>query len=218
MTTPPPPPPPVAGLVHSAPAFDLESIDSGSVVSFQQGGTPAQIPGGGFTLPKLTSLTDKVVYDVWKNAIRYFQLGDHPHNVIQPITNQFLQDDVAQLAATLGPNLILHERTAGLDESLGIVSDKDTLIKELYSIQQGPKESVNCYATRIGYAMIKLTATLLNAVSLERSDEMKKSNILGGLRAPLKAALACKLSLDWQGKEYSLPRPKAGILKRRAEG
>ena len=79
---------------HSASAFDVESPNTGSVVSFSPEGQPARVPGGGFTLPKLISLTDKVAYDVWKNTIGYFQLGDHSDSLMMPVAYQSLQDDV----------------------------------------------------------------------------------------------------------------------------
>ena len=73
---------------------------------------------------------------------------------------------------------------AGLDDSFGVVSDEDTLTKELYSIQQGAKESVNHYDTCIGYAMIRLTVAFLNAIPPERSRRNQEVLLLGRPTGP----------------------------------
>ena len=50
----------------------------------------------------------------------------------------------------------LHELITQLDNNFGVMSDEDTLMKELYTIRQGPKESVKHFNTKIGYAMMRL--------------------------------------------------------------
>ena len=52
----------------------------------------------------------------------------------------------------------LRDLIAHLDNNFGVVSDEDTLMKELYTIKQGTKESVKRFDTRIGYAMMRLAA------------------------------------------------------------
>ena len=86
-----------------------------------------------------------------------------------------------------------------LDNMFGVVADEDTLTKELYTIKQGPRESVNCFDTCIGYVMMLLVATFPNAMPPERSEETKKSHFLGSLMPNLKAALAWELCLDGRG-------------------
>ena len=61
----------------------------------------------------------------------------------------------------------LHELIAHLNNSFGVMSDKDTLMKELYTIKQGPKEPVKCFNTWIGYAMMRLAAAFPHAMPVE---------------------------------------------------
>ena len=44
------------------------------------------------------------------------------------------------------------------------MSDEDTLMKELYTIKQGPKEPIKHFDTRIGYTMMRLAAAFLHAM------------------------------------------------------
>ena len=63
-----------------------------------------------------------------------------------------------------------------LDNKFGVVSDEDTLMKELYTIKQGIKESVKRFDTRISYAMMRLAAAFPHAMPAERVDETRKNS------------------------------------------
>ena len=75
-----------------------------------------------------------------------------------PIMYQSIKGDVALDIVTHGPHMDLHELIACLNNNFGVVSDEDTLMKELYTIKQGTKESVKHFDTHIGYAMMRLAA------------------------------------------------------------
>ena len=47
------------------------------------------------------------------------------------------------------------------------MSDEDTLMKELYSIKQGTKESVKYFDTQMGYVMKRLAAAFPHAMPTE---------------------------------------------------
>ena len=126
--------------------------------SVQAPGQCQWVPGGGFHLPDLTSLTDTITYKRWKNTIGYFHLSGHMDELIMPIMYQSIKGDVALDIVTHGPHLNLCELITCLNNNFGVVSDKDTLMKELYTIKQGPKEPVKCFDTWIGYAMMRLAA------------------------------------------------------------
>ena len=83
-----------------------------------------------------------------------------------------------------------------LDNNFGVVSDKDTLMKELYTIKQGTKESVKHFDTHIGYAMMRLAATFPHAMPTERAEETRKTHFLSRLCPNLKSALALEMCLD----------------------
>ena len=57
-----------------------------------------------------------------------------------PITYQFIKGDVALDIVTHGPHLNLCKLIVHLDNNFGVMSDKDTLMKELYTIKQDPLE------------------------------------------------------------------------------
>ena len=107
----------------------------------QEGGGAPQprIPTGGFHLPDLTSLMDTVAYEMWKNTIGFFHLSGHTDELIMPIAYQSIKGDVALDIVTHGPHMNLHELIARLNNNFGVMSDKDTLMKELYTIKQGIK-------------------------------------------------------------------------------
>ena len=84
--------------------------------------------------------------------------------LIMPIAYQSIKGDVALDIVTHGPHMNLHELITQLDNNFGVISDKDTLMKELYTIKQGPKESVKHFDTQIGYAMMRLATAFPHAM------------------------------------------------------
>ena len=80
------------------------------------------------------------------------------------IVYQSIKGDVALDIVTHRPHMNLHELISQLNNNFGVVSDEDTLMKELYTIKQGTKESVKCFDTQIGYAMIRLAVAFLHAM------------------------------------------------------
>ena len=118
-----------------------------------------------------------------------------------PITYQSIKGDVALDIATHGPYMNLHELIAQLDNNFGVISNEDTLMKELYTIKQGTKESVKHFDTHIGYAMMRLATTFPHAMPTEQAEETRKTHFLSGLHPNLKSALAWEMCLDggrWQ--------------------
>ena len=103
----------------------------------------------------LTSLTDTVAYEMWKNTIGFFHLSRCTDKLIMTITYQSIKGDVALDIMTHGPHMNLHELITQLNNNFGVMSNEDTLMKELYTIKQGPKEPVKCFNTWIGYAMMR---------------------------------------------------------------
>ena len=81
-----------------------------------------------------------------------------------PIAYQPIKGDVALDIVAHGPHMNLHELIAQLNNNFGVMSDKDTLMKELYTIKQGTKESVKCFDTQISYAMTRLAAAFPHAM------------------------------------------------------
>ena len=149
----PSPPPPPGSEPGSAVDFDNMSVSGSSTssASSAQGHTPHPwIPTGGFHLPDLTSLTDTVAYEMWKNTIGFFHLSGRTDELIMPIMYQSIKGDVALDIVTHEPHINLHKLIAHLNNNFGVVSNEDTLMKELYTIKQGTKESVKCFDTRIG--------------------------------------------------------------------
>ena len=173
------------------------SGSSTSSASSVQGHAPhPQIPTGGFHLPDLTSLTDTVACEMWKNTIGFFHLSGCTDKLIMPITYQSIKGDVALDIMTHGPHMNLHELIAHLDNNFGVVSNEDTLMKELYTIKQGTKESVKCFDTCIGYTMMRLATIFPHTMSTDWAEETRKTHLLSGLHPNLKSALAWEMCLD----------------------
>ena len=116
-----------------------------------------------------------------------------------PIAYQSIKGDVALDIMTHGPHMNLRELITRLNNNFGVMSDEDTLMKELYTIKQGTKESVKCFDTRIGYAMMRLAAAFLHAMPAEWAEETRKTHFLSGLCPNLKSALAWEMCLDGGG-------------------
>ena len=202
---PSPPPPPGSGP-GSVADFDNMSVSGSSTSSAfsGRGRTPwPWIPTGGFHLPDLTSLTDTVPYEMWKNTIGFFHLSGCTDELIMPIAYQSIKGDVALDIVTHGPHMNLCDLIARLDNNFGVVSDEDTLMKELYTIKQGTKESVKRFDTRIGYAMMRLAAAFPHAMPTERAEETRKTHFLSGLRPNLKSALAWEMCLDGGSRQMT---------------
>ena len=104
---------------------------------------------------------------MWKNTISFFHLSGHTDELIMPITYQSIQGDVALDIVTHGLHMDLHELIAHLDNNFGAMSDEDTLMKELYTIKQGPKEHVKHFDTQIGYVMMRLATAFPHAMPTE---------------------------------------------------
>ena len=107
---------------------------------------------------------DTVTYEMWKNTIGFFHLSGHTDELIMPIAYQSIKGDMALDIVTHGPHMNLCELIAQLDNNFGVISDEDTLMKELYTIKQGPKESVKHFNTQIGYTMMRLAAAFPHAM------------------------------------------------------
>ena len=166
----PSPPPPPGSEPGSTADFDNMSVSGSSTSSASSvwGHTPHPwIPTGGFHLPDLTSLMDTVAYEMWKNTIGFFHLSGHTDELIMPIMYQSIKGDVALDIVTHGPHMNLHNLIAHLDNNFGVMSDKDTLMKELYTIKQGTKESLKCFDTHIGYVMMRLATAFPHAMPTE---------------------------------------------------
>ena len=197
-------PPPRGSPLGSAIDFDNMSISGLSTAStlLVQGHAPCPwVPTGGFHLPDLTSLTDTMAYEMWKNTIGFFHLSGCTDKLIMPITYQSIKGDVALDIVTHRPHMNLHEPIIWLDNDFGVMSDEDTLMKELYTIKQGPYESVKCFDTQIGYAMMRLATAFPHAMPVEQAEETRKTCFLSGLCPNLKSTLAWKMCLDggrWQ--------------------
>ena len=132
--------PPPGSEPGSIADFDNVSVSGSSTSSASSGGGRAphpQIPTGGFHLPDLTSLMDTIAYEMWKNTIGFFHLSGRTDELIMPITYQSIKGDVALDIVTHGPHMNLHELITHLDNNFGVVSDEDTLMKELYTIKAG---------------------------------------------------------------------------------
>ena len=83
------------------------------------------------------------------------------------------------------------------------MSDEDTLMKELYTIKQGPKEPVKCFNTQIGYVMMRLAVASPHAMPAEQAEETRKTCFLSGLCPNLKSALAWEMCLDGGGHQMT---------------
>ena len=196
-----PPPPPGSGP-GSVADFNNMSVSGSSTSSASSGRgcTPhPQIPTGRFHLPDLTSLTDTVTYEMWKNTIGFFHLSGCTDELIMPIVYQSIKGDVALDIVTHGPHMDLRKLITRLNNNFGVMSDEDTLMKELYTIKQGTKESVKRFDTHIGYTMMRLAAAFPHAMPAERAEETRKTHFLSGLCPNLKSALAWEMCLDGGG-------------------
>ena len=184
-------PPPPGSEPGSVADFDNMSVSGSSTSSTSSvwGHTPhPRIPTGGFHLPDLTSLMDTVAYEMWKNTIGFFHLSGRTDELIMPITYQSIKGDVVLDIMTHGPHMNLCELIAHLNNNFGVVSDKDTLMKELYTIKQGTKESVKHFDTHIGYTMMRLTTAFPHAMPMEWAEETRKTHYV------------LTSSLPWPGK------------------
>ena len=142
---------------------------------------------------------DTVAYKMWKNTIGFFHLSGHTDELIMPIMYQSIKGDVALGIVTHGPHMNLCKLITCLDNNFGVVSDKDTLMKELYTIKQGTKESVKRFDTHISYIMMRLAAAFPHAMPMEQAEETRKTRFLSGLHPNLKSALAWEMCLDGGG-------------------
>ena len=116
---------------------------------------------------------------------------------------QSIKGDVALDIVTHGPHMSLRDLIAHLDNNFGVVSDEDTLMKELYTIKQGTKESVKRFDTCIGYVMMRLAAAFPHAMPAERAEETRKTCFLSRLCPNLKSALAWEMCLDGGSRQMT---------------
>ena len=187
----PTPPPPPGFAQGSMIDFDNMSVGGSSTISIPSvwANGPCQwVPNGGFQLLDLTSSTDTVAYEMWKNTIGFFHLSGCTDGLIMPIAYQSIKGDVALDIVTHIPHINLHELITQLN-NFGVVFNEDTLMKELYTIKQGSKEPTKCFDTWIGYAMMRLAMAFPHAMPAEQAKETRKTHFLSGLCPNLKSAL-----------------------------
>ena len=144
-----------------------------------------------------------MAYEMWKNTIGFFHLSGRTDELIMPIMYQSIKGDVALDIMTHGPHMNLRKLIASLDNNFGVISNEDTLMKELYTIKQGTKESVKCFDTHISYAMMRLATTFPHAMPAEQAQETRKTHFLSGLRPNLKSTLAWEMCLDGGGRQMT---------------
>ena len=113
-----------------------------------------------------------------------------------PIVYQSIKGDVALDIVTHGPHMNLCELITQLNNNFGVMSNEDTLMKELYTIKQGTKESVKHFDTHISYMMMRLAAAFPHAMPTEQAEETRKTRFLSRLHPNLKSALAWEMCLD----------------------
>ena len=186
--------------------FDNISIGGSSTASVPSVRAPRpcqQVLNGGFHLPDLTSLMYTVAYKMCKNTIGFFHLSGCTDELIMPIIYQSIKGDVALDIITHRPHMNLCELIAWLDNNFGVMSDEDTLMKELYTIKQGPKEPMKHFDTWIGYAMMRLAAAFPYAMPVAQAEETRKTHFLSRLHPNLKSALAWEMSLDGGGHQMT---------------
>ena len=199
-------PPPPGSEPGSIANFNNMSVSGSSTSSASSGRGHAPhpwIPTGGFHLPDLTSLMDTVAYEMWKNTIGFFHLSGRTDELIMPIMYQSIKGDVALDIVTHGPHMNLHELITCLNNNFGVMSNEDTLMKELYTIEQGTKESVKHFNTHIGYVMMRLAADFPHAMPTERAEETRKTHFLSGLHPNLKSTLAWEMCLDGGSRQMT---------------
>ena len=68
---------------------------------------------------------------MWKNTIGFFHLSRHTDELIMTIAHQSIKGDVALDIVAHGPHMSLHELITQLDNNFRVMSDEDTLMKEL---------------------------------------------------------------------------------------
>ena len=200
----PMPPPPLESVQGGGSVVDFDNMSVGdssvSLAPSVWAPRPHQgVPGGGFHLPDLTSLTDTIAYKMWKNTIGYFHLSGSMDELIMPIMYQSIKGDVALDIVNHGPHLNLCELITHLNNNFCVVSNEDTLMKELYTIKQGPKQPIKCFDTWIGYAMMRLAVAFPHAMPTVQAEETRKTCFLSGLCPNLKSALAWEMCLDGGG-------------------
>ena len=118
----PMPPPPPGSIQGGGSVADLDDMSIGdSLVTMAPSvQAPRQcqwVPGSGFHLPDLTSLTDTITYEMWKNTIGCFHLSGCTDELIMPIAYHSIKGDVALDIMTHGPHLNLHDLIACLDSN-----------------------------------------------------------------------------------------------------
>ena len=200
------PPAPPGSEPGSMADFNNMSVigSSTSSASSERGRAPCPwIPTGGFHLPDLTSLMDTITYETWKNTIGFFHLSGRTDELIMPIAYQSIKGDVALDTVTHGPHMNLCELIAHLNNNFGVISNDDTLMKELYTIKQGAKESVKRFDTCISYMMMRLATAFPHAMPAERAEETRKTHFLSGLRPNLKSALTWEMCLDGGSRQMT---------------
>ena len=164
---PPPPPGSDPGSVMDFDNMSIGGLSTTSIPLVRDHAPCPQVPNGGFHLPDLTSLTDTVAHEMWKSTIGFFHLSGHTDELIMPIAYQSIKGDVALDIMTHGPHMNLCKLIACLNNNFGVMSDEDTLMKELYTIKQGPKDPVKHFDTRISYAMMRLAMAFPHAMPVE---------------------------------------------------
>ena len=137
-----------------------------------------------------------MAYEMWKNTIGFFHLSGRTDELIMPIVYQSIKGVVALDIVTHGPHMNLCKLITQLNNNFGVMSNEDTLMKELYTIKQGTKESVKHFDTQISYAMMRLAAAFPHAMPTEWAEETRKTHFLSRLHPNLKSNLAWEMCLD----------------------
>ena len=108
-----------------------------------------------------------MAYEMWENTIGFFHLSGCTDELIMPIMYQSIKGDVALDIITHGPHMNLHKLITQLNNNFGVMSNEDTLMKELYTIKQGPKEPVKCFNTQIVYVMMRFAMAFPHTMPTE---------------------------------------------------
>ena len=122
--TPPPPPGSALGSVMGFHNMSDGGSSTTSILSVRNNTPHQQVLNGGFHLLDITSLTDTVAYEMWKNTIGFFHLSGCTDELIMPIAYQSIKGDVALDIITHGPHMNLRALITQLNNNFGMVSDE----------------------------------------------------------------------------------------------
>ena len=176
----------------ASPASSVMTVES--FASSETQSSRSYRPAGGYirNVPKITEFGGEDAtrtYTQWRYDVDLLRQLNYEEAALKFQIVQSLKGQPGNKIRQMGLEASIDEMLAEMDTLYDSVRSYDDMIRELYAVQQKPKETVGDFDTRIGHALDQIRYSHPERAAHENMDEKRREHFFGGLKDEIKNAL-----------------------------